>query len=135
MSSRGAALLAPKPVGAGWAHHAFTLKAESFDASFDPDRLEIAIRAALDAAGLEAPATHVHRFEPQGFSFAAFGPALRVVLHTWPERGLASLDLHGPEEMSGGEALVAALQARTGWRVAERHDIERAAEGRQRAQS
>jgi S-adenosylmethionine/arginine decarboxylase-like enzyme len=34
-----------------------------------------------------------HRFEPQGVSLFAQGPHVRVALHTWPERRVATLDV------------------------------------------
>lgn len=47
----------------------------------------------------EALQLHVHRFEPQGLSVLVVLPGLRGVLHTWPERGLATLDLTGAEDV------------------------------------
>ncbi len=114
-----------------WAHHALTLRAPGVhDASFEPDALAELLRNAIAAAGLVAPVEHAHRFEPQGFSFVAFGPAVRVVLHTWPERGVATLDVHGPVEEPALRGLIDALFEASGWLVVERHRIERGTPGR-----
>lgn len=45
----------------------------------------------------EALHLHAHRFEPQGVSVVMLLPGLRGVLHTWPEHGLATVDLAGAD--------------------------------------
>ncbi|MFN7133319.1 MAG: S-adenosylmethionine decarboxylase [Myxococcales bacterium] len=116
MTAHAFRLRAPRPARA-WNHLLATLEAPSpAHAGFAPDRLLQEVRGALADAGLLAPGEHAHRFEPQGFSFLGFGPEVRLALHTWPEHGLATLDLYAPD---GGEALVASLVRRLGWRVRE----------------
>lgn len=73
------------------------------DPSFAPARIEAAVREALRELG---PATlHCHRFEPQGLSVVLLTAASRLFLHTWPERGVASFDLHLESETLAAPAL------------------------------
>ncbi len=54
--------------------------------------------ARLVAVGCD----HVHRWPGGGISWIRVGPGGTAALHTWPEHGVASLDLYGA-------AVVAAL--------------------------
>jgi S-adenosylmethionine/arginine decarboxylase-like enzyme len=47
---------------------------------------------------------HSHRFAPSGLSLVGASADLRIVLHTWPERGALTVDLYG-----SGDDLDAAL--------------------------
>jgi S-adenosylmethionine/arginine decarboxylase-like enzyme len=84
------------------------------------------LRSALVQAcarhGQEAPA-HLHRFQPQGASLWVGGPRFHLTLHTWPERGLATLDVLGPQE--GTAALVETLLLALGMAVVQRSDSAR----------
>lgn len=72
-----------------------------------PDRDEL-LRAATLLGG--SGPTVVHAFEPHGDSVAVLGEACRVVLHTWPEHRLVTVDVYAPSPISL-EPLVSAL----GW--------------------
>ena len=54
-------------------------------------------RASASGEPPEALRLHAHHFQPQGLSVWLLLPAMRVVLHTWPEHGLATLDLTGAD--------------------------------------
>jgi hypothetical protein len=58
--------------------------------------------------------TWEHRFEPVGTSVARVGPEASVVVHTWPERGVATLDGYGAASVD----LRSRLRA-LGWRILE----------------
>ena len=58
--------------------------------------------------------TWLHRFEPVGVSIARIGASSSVVVHTWPERGVLTLDGYGAASV-GLPARVQAL----GWHVLE----------------
>jgi S-adenosylmethionine decarboxylase len=55
--------------------------------------LESTLRRCLEAAGFSPAQWVSHQFEPRGASVVALGATLRLVVHTWPERGIATLDL------------------------------------------
>lgn len=67
------------------------------------------------ASGLGAIAVGIHwtwhRFDPTGVSVVGLGPCVRVALHTWPERGSATLDVYAPDPGLEGllRGVVAAL--------------------------
>ncbi len=56
--------------------------------------------------------TWQHRFEPVGVSIVRLGPRGTVVLHTWPERGVITLDGYG----AASDDLPARVRA-LGWRI------------------
>lgn len=49
--------------------------------------------AAAIAMGATIVGTHAHRYEPQGVSVVIILAESHLSLHTWPEHGLASLDV------------------------------------------
>ena len=63
----------------------------------DPEYLRASIEEVCAIVGLQLTQVLEHRFQPQGVSLLLLGPQLRLALHTWPERGLATLDVLGPE--------------------------------------
>ncbi len=62
------------------------------DASFDPERVKDALSLALLACGLECKGHFEHRYRPFGVSLGRSGVNFMVVVHTWPEHGLATVD-------------------------------------------
>lgn len=66
----------------------------------DTDALAAACVAAAGAAGLQVVAEASHRFVPHGTTVALVLAQSHLVLSTWPEHGLALVDLAtcGPEE-------------------------------------
>jgi S-adenosylmethionine/arginine decarboxylase-like enzyme len=82
----------------------------------DPAHVRLAAERMLSVLGTGASGWMEHRFEPQGVSIAAFGRRFRLAIHTWPERGAATVDLASDVESSeiAVEACRAALQGEWG---------------------
>jgi S-adenosylmethionine decarboxylase len=122
----GAASSAPAsaPGGDVWHHELLTLATPH--PALVPEVLRAALERTCAQLGHALTGQVLHRFEPQGLSLVLFGPRLRLVLHTWPERDVATLDV-----LCGGEAeaLVEAVRAVLGALVRERHRHARAAAG------
>lgn len=51
------------------------------------------LEEALVALGMSEGQDVVHQFEPKGTSWVRFSASGRVVLHTWPEKGVVSVDV------------------------------------------
>lgn len=96
-----------------WVHATALFEARSA-AGFAPETVEGAVAVAFEETKTPRLSALSHRFEPQGFSVMVSGPAARVLLHTWPERGVATLDLHASGE-AAALALMKALTRTLGW--------------------
>jgi S-adenosylmethionine decarboxylase len=60
----------------------------------DKDRIEQAMRDAVDAAGATLLYIHLHTFTPSGgISGVAVLAESHISVHTWPERGYAAFDV------------------------------------------
>lgn len=55
------------------------------------------LEEALAALGMPEGQDVVHQFQPTGTSWIRFSENRRVVLHTWPEKGVVSVDVWGAE--------------------------------------
>jgi S-adenosylmethionine decarboxylase proenzyme len=86
----------------------------------DPALLRSACLAAVAASGLNAVAELFHRFQPAAGSTQPSGVTGVVLLaeshlavHTWPERGMVTLDVYvcnlGQDHSAQAEALLARL--------------------------
>ncbi len=85
------------------------------------EALLAALEAALVASGAPAERVHSLAWSPQGLSALWRLGHGRIVLHTWPERGLATVDLWAEVAQLGGlEGALAAALAREGWQLAAR---------------
>jgi S-adenosylmethionine decarboxylase len=89
------------------------LDASSLD---DPRYVRRAAERVLSVLGTGASGWMEHRFEPQGVSVAAYGRRFRLAIHTWPERGAATVDLASDVDVSDVaiEACRAALKGEWG---------------------
>jgi S-adenosylmethionine/arginine decarboxylase-like enzyme len=58
----------------------------------DPDALLAALQGTFAASERRE-----HRFAPHGLTWAGLDPGRALVLHTWPEHGLLTVDLDGEE--------------------------------------
>ncbi|MCB9675070.1 MAG: S-adenosylmethionine decarboxylase [Alphaproteobacteria bacterium] len=79
--------------------------------------LRVALTGDVDAlvdALLPDGTTCTHHFEPHGYSVVRLGTEATIAVHTWPERGIATVDGYGAAS-SDLAARVAAL----GWAVLE----------------
>jgi S-adenosylmethionine/arginine decarboxylase-like enzyme len=83
-----------------------------------PERVEqlaSRIRAVLE---VELELTHVHRFDPFGFSLVALGTSGRLAIHTWPERRFATIDLWlGTPTLDARRGDLVAMLSIEGYRV------------------
>ena len=62
-----------------------------------------------------------HQFSPYGQSWARFGVGRRVVIHTWPEHQLATIDVYDSREVD------LSILAELGWRRRDRQKSEESA--------
>lgn len=119
----GARLVAPAP---SWAQAASSLTAPTaHHHSFDPDHVIRAVDRATHQCALLIQNRFELRYEPQGLSYTVAGHELTLVLHTWPEHGVTSLDTMLLGNQARLRHLLSALERHTGWRVSERHELER----------
>jgi len=66
-------------------------EAEGLD---DKERIEAAMRDAVEAAGATLLHIHLHTFEPNGgVSGVAVLAESHISVHTWPEKGYAAFDV------------------------------------------
>ncbi len=91
----------------------------SKDARRLPDEgLLAALEVALDTARAPAERVHSLAWSPQGLSALWRLGHGRIVLHTWPERGLATVDLWAEVALlSRLEGALAEALAREGWEL------------------
>lgn len=59
----------------------------------DPQRVEEALRALVDACNVTVLDLRVHPFSPQGVTGMALLSESHISIHTWPEFGYAALDI------------------------------------------
>jgi S-adenosylmethionine decarboxylase len=59
----------------------------------DGDFLQETMVSAAEGAGLHVISSHFHRFEPHGISGVIVLAESHATIHTWPEQGLASMDI------------------------------------------
>lgn len=90
-----------------------------WDRSMSPQSIDAAISAALERLHLPCELRYGYRFQPQGYSFVALGASLRVVIHTWPERGICTGDFAVVEGEKASDRLMCAISWELGWVVAE----------------
>ena len=108
-----------------WSHLAATLQAPApFDPGLEPEAIRAAVLRTCDVDRIAVERVLVHRFEPQGASLLFFGPALRLAVHTWPERGIATVDLHLAADP---DPFFRSLETAWGWTRCECRDFRRKA--------
>ena len=84
-----------------------------------PGSFEVAhVTAALDRRGEWA----LHRCSPQGLSGTLIDADRTIVLHTWPERGVATIDVWSADDAA---PIAAELAEALGWRAVEQHAFPR----------
>lgn len=65
----------------------------AFPALDEPEQVGSLAQALAGYFGAELPGSTLHRFSPQGVSCVRFGAPGSIAIHTWPERGLATVDV------------------------------------------
>ena len=92
----------------------------------DAARVEAALRDAAIAAGARLLGIHVHGFgEGLGVTGVALLAESHISIHTWPETGVAAVDLFVCGQDVDDEAGLAAIVAAFGAGVTRLHRIER----------
>ena len=93
----------------------------------DADRIERAMRRAVDAAGATLLHIHLHRFgDGAGVSGVAVLAESHISVHTWPERGFAAFDIFmcgGSRPELAAEALRSALAPERSQTTVERRGV------------
>ena len=113
----------PDTRGACWCHDALTMEAPSpHDPSLAPDRILRALEGATRFPGAE---TFARRWQPYGLSVTIFSAAGRLVMHTWPELGLATVDVNLAGARSEISQIIERLGRALGWRIAEHRAVPR----------
>lgn len=82
--------------------------------TFDPKSLASRLEAFGDWT--------IHAWTPQGLSAASFRADRTVVLHTWPERGIATLDVWSAAD---ADAYIDAIARALGWTHRQRTHLDR----------
>ena len=80
----------------------------------DVDRLRTAMLDSAGAIGATIVTDHFHRFAPQGVSGVIVIAESHLALHTWPEHGMASIDLFSCSEHLDFARLVAVVTEKFG---------------------
>jgi S-adenosylmethionine/arginine decarboxylase-like enzyme len=86
----------------------------------EPEMIVQGILQALDEVGLRLLHDYRRRWEPKGLTWCGWGRDFRLVVHTWPEKELATIDFFGASDES-----IAALELALGWRRIEEAEISR----------
>ncbi|MCB9477595.1 MAG: adenosylmethionine decarboxylase [Deltaproteobacteria bacterium] len=77
----------------------------------DQSALKATLSRCARDGGATILATHFRRFEPQGVTGVVILAESHVTIHTWPERGAATLDVFTCGDPSIGERIVEGLVA------------------------
>jgi S-adenosylmethionine decarboxylase len=78
----------------------------------DAAHIEVALRAAAQAAGATVLHAHLHVFTPHGgITGVLLLAESHITIHTWPERGFAAIDLFMCAACDPADALPALQQA------------------------
>lgn len=88
-----AALQGDRPVTLGW-HLMADIENVKFGILDDRARLEETIRKAIEISKLTLVKVWSHQFKPQGLSVVAIIAESHIAIHTWPEFGLATIDIY-----------------------------------------
>lgn len=78
---------------ASWGHLALEVDASGDATLADLDAVDRLAARLLDHLGLRLPERLCHRFTPIGVTLVRFGGQGCLVIHTWPEHQLATVDL------------------------------------------
>ena len=87
------ALRAERPVTLGW-HLMADIENVKFGLLNDVKALEDIVKRAVVAGKLTLVRIWSHKFKPQGLSVVALIQESHIAIHTWPEFGLATVDIY-----------------------------------------
>lgn len=80
------------------------------DALDDRDRVEVWLRAMVEAGGFTLFSLEVTRFVPQGVTGMAVVGESHLAVHTWPEEGRLFLDIASCTTKLAADRAIAALR-------------------------
>jgi hypothetical protein len=92
----------------------WTLNAPKLDQSFHPAQVKRGLRRALENFTDLQWIDHV--YQPQGYSCGIFVSGLTIALHTWPEFGLATLDITTTDQADACKTATTIAHA-LGWKI------------------
>ncbi len=75
-------------------HYILDFEEMPFDLLNDSEKLEIIFETALDISKLTILEKKIHKFEPQGLTGIYLLSESHFSYHSWPEKGMISLDLY-----------------------------------------
>ena len=78
---------------------------------------------ALAEVSLDLAGDYRVRWQPQGLTWCGWGRDFRLIIHTWPERQVATIDLWLSARKS--EPVIVALELALGWRRVEQDELSR----------
>jgi S-adenosylmethionine decarboxylase len=84
-----------------------------------------AVRECVSAAELTAVTDVVATFQPQGASAVVVLEESHVAVHLWPERGLATIDIHVCDYSGNNEQKAAHLAQLLGARLSDNSSLEK----------
>ncbi|MCB9555461.1 MAG: adenosylmethionine decarboxylase [Deltaproteobacteria bacterium] len=93
----------------------------------DAEGMAAHISEAIERAGLTELKRVSHRFVPQGLTLVVLLAESHVAVHTWPERGVAAVDLFTCAEREPAERALRHFAQALGARQVELRCIERSA--------
>lgn len=120
--------------GGAWVQGAYCLSA---GVAHCESLREPLIRRAIDAffiargLGPEHALGRAHNWAPWGLSYHLVAAPVRIVIHTWPERALCTLDILADEARFPAQEFINYLEETLGWRAVEQRLIERGVIGAQ----
>jgi S-adenosylmethionine decarboxylase len=92
----------------------------------DPALIERVLRAAADAAKVHVLALNLHHFGPeQGVTGVALLAESHISIHSWPEEGVAAIDIFVCGEGADAWAALREIEAGLGMQSAHAHAIPR----------
>lgn len=92
----------------------------------DIDHIEHVLRAAAQAAGATVVGVHLHHFGPgMGVTGVAMLAESHISIHTWPEAGVAAIDLFVCGRSADAEAGLALVAEELHGTISARHVVQR----------
>jgi S-adenosylmethionine/arginine decarboxylase-like enzyme len=91
--------------------------------TLDPSLVVQGIVRAMAEVDLHPIGDFTERWTPHGLTWCGWGNDFRLIVHTWPEHHLATIDLWSSAKKS--EPVIRALEVSLGWRRVEQDEISR----------
>lgn len=92
----------------------------------DAVHVEEVLRMAASAAKAQVVGVHLHHFgEAMGLTAVAMLAESHISIHTWPETGVAAVDLFVCGENADAAAGLAVIASMLGGRITRQHSLQR----------